>query len=1117
MDKISTLVELLRYRASHNPDTTAYIFLEDGETETARITYRELDQKARAIASHLQSLISTGERVLLLYPAGLEFIASFFGCLYAGVVAIPAYPPRANQNLLRIQAIVNDAQVSLALTTSLLSNLQQSWKELPSLECVATDNIPLSLAETWQEPTLNNNSLAFLQYTSGSTGTPKGVMVTHGNLLHNSEYIKQAFELSADSVSVTWLPNFHDMGLIDGVIQPLYTGFLGVLMPPVAFLQQPLRWLQAISRYKATHCGGPNFAYDLCVRKITPEQRETLDLSSWCSAYSGAEPVRQQTLERFIDAFKPSGFSAKFFYPCYGMAEATLMISGGIVGNKPIYCSVEAKALAENRVVLSNNSRENVKHFVGCGRTWLDTKIVIVDPESCQPSPGDCVGEIWVSGASIAQGYWQRPRETQETFYAYLGDDKDVAFLRTGDLGFLHDGELFITGRLKDIIIIRGRNHYPQDIEFTVEESHPALQSSACAAFCVEVEESEYLAVACEVKRTYLRKLKVDEVVTAIRAAVAQQHELQVDTVLLLKTATIPKTSSGKIQRRNCRQRFLDASLDLVGTWFNSEVNLVKNSPLSTKTLPQNSETEQFKPSLTSPQNPETEQFKPSFLEWIASKLGREIAQLDIHQSFVNYGLDSIRLIELSSELETKLERKLSPTIFYEYPSINALGDYLSTEFNNQKPLLKDNNESTENNPPISTYSILAKLARLGITDFDKLADALEDFRCLQIEAGKWSYEKCTVSGSAAKGNILIPHNGQTQPCIIWSFNHYLGLNRHPEVIKKSQAAIKNFGTGSGTSSPSGGMSVLHKEIEKRIAALVNKERALLFPTGYTTSLGVLSAIAGKKTLLICDQESHASIIDGCKLSGSKWILFRHNDVSDLEAKLRYYQNSFENIIVVVESAYSMSGDLCPLAEIVALKQNYKFYLFVDEAHTFGIYGDKGAGFCQSQRLLEEVDFIVATLSKATASIGGFVATKSKYCTLFELKATSFIFQACLPPADAATILASLDEIEENPEHIRLLHEKSQYFRKSLIQAGFNLGTSQSPIIPIYISELEKLMQINQELYESGIFATAVTYPAVMPQEGRLRFIVNAQHTMEDIDYTVETLTTIAKKHRILD
>jgi acyl-CoA synthetase (AMP-forming)/AMP-acid ligase II len=567
----STLVDLLSYRAQHQPDQTGYIFLQDGETEAGRLTYQELDRQARAIASKLQSLNATGSRALLLYPPGLEFIAAFFGCLYAGVVAVPAYPPRRNQTMSRLQSILANAQAAVALTTtSQLGDIEVRFAEEPGLSelsWVDTDNIANNAAEAWQEPEVSSDTLAFLQYTSGSTGTPKGVMVSHGNLLHNSALINQCFADTPNSRGVSWLPPYHDMGLIGGVVQPLYVGAPMILMPPVAFMQRPFRWLQAISRFKVTTTGGPNFAYDLCTRKITPEQLASLDLSSWEVAFTGAEPVRAETLEQFARTFADCGFRREAFLPCYGMAETTLIVSGGLKTTPPIIRQVDGAALEQNRVVAATPKNESIRTIVSCGQSVLDLKVVIVDPVSLIPCPDNQVGEIWVSGPSVAQGYWNQPEQTEQAFHAYLADTGEGPFLRTGDLGFLQDGELFITGRIKDVIIIRGQNHYPQDIELTVENSHPALRVGCGAAFATEVKGQERLVIVQEVERTYLRKLNVKEVVESIRQAVAAEHGLQVYAAVLVKTGSIPKTSSGKIQRHACRAGFLSGSLNVVEDW----------------------------------------------------------------------------------------------------------------------------------------------------------------------------------------------------------------------------------------------------------------------------------------------------------------------------------------------------------------------------------------------------------------------------------------------------------------------------------------------------------------------------------------------------------------------
>jgi acyl-CoA synthetase (AMP-forming)/AMP-acid ligase II len=583
----STLVELLSYRAENQSEQKAYTFLQGTETQAASLTYKELHVQAQAIAASLQSLNLVGERALLLYQPGIDFIAAFFGCLYAGVVAIPAYPPRRNQKLSRLQAIVADAQAKIVLSsTSLLESLQTSFNqeglEISQLHWLATDELSSDVAQAWQPQELNDNTLAFLQYTSGSTGTPKGVMITHGNLLHNERMIEKAFGHTNKTIVVGWLPVFHDMGLIGNVLQPIYLGVPCILMSPVEFLQKPIRWLQAISHYKATTSGGPNFAYDLCIRKVTPEQLATLDLSSWEVAFTGAEPVRAETLEQFASTFAPCGFRKEAFYPCYGMAETTLIVSGGEKTALPITCNVEKAALEQNRIVKQHQSRGDTQTIVGCGQSPADQKVIIVDPQSLTMCASEQVGEIWVAGPSVAQGYWNQPEETEKTFHAYLADTDisdsaaSVPYLRTGDLGFLQDGELFITGRLKDVIIVRGQNHYPQDIELTVEKSHPSLRVGCGAAFAIDFKNSERLVVVQEVERSYLRKLNVQEVIGQLRQAVAAHHGLEVFTTVLVKTGSIPKTSSGKIRRQACRSAFLSGNLDVVEDWSENPQNKSK-------------------------------------------------------------------------------------------------------------------------------------------------------------------------------------------------------------------------------------------------------------------------------------------------------------------------------------------------------------------------------------------------------------------------------------------------------------------------------------------------------------------------------------------------------------
>jgi len=686
--KYFTLVDILRCRAFNQPQKIGFTFLEDGETEKSSLTYRELDQQARAIASYIQSLVPTGSRVLLLYPSGLEFISAFFGCLYAGVIAVPAYPPKRNQKMSRLIAIATNAQAAIILTTKeSLANIESRLSETPELAAlpvIATNSIDPQKAQSWREPSLDKNTLAFLQYTSGSTGVPKGVMVSHGNILHNQQIIHHAFSTSSETVSVGWLPLFHDMGLVGNVLQPIYMGIPSFLMAPEAFLMKPVKWLQIITRYKATTSGGPNFAYDLCVRKVTPEQRANLDLSSWQLAFNGSEPVRAKTLEEFARTFANCGFRKQALYPCYGMAETTLLVSGGFKTDSPVVCTVQDAALKQNRVVESIGDEKESRKIVGCGQVWLDQKVVIVDPENLTQCPPEKVGEIWFSSPSVAQGYWNRTEETQQIFQAYLADTNEGPFLRTGDLGFLQCNELFVTGRLKDLIIIRGTNHYPQDIELTVEQSHSALRSGCGAAFAIEVDGVERLAIAQEVERTYLRKLNVDEVVGAIRKSVSESHDLQVYAVLLLKPASIPKTSSGKIQRHACQIGFVNESLDVISKWIAKPqetglMELQANVELIWEQVQNSVQQSEEVVAINSSNNiPQSSSITEEKIQaWLISHLSLELkvpaTEIDIRESFAYYGMDSATAVNTVGQLMDWLDCELEPTLFWEYPNIESL------------------------------------------------------------------------------------------------------------------------------------------------------------------------------------------------------------------------------------------------------------------------------------------------------------------------------------------------------------------------------------------------------------------------------------------------------------
>jgi acyl-CoA synthetase (AMP-forming)/AMP-acid ligase II len=580
-----TLVHLLRARAVQQPNRRALTFLPNGEREGLAHTYGELDRQSRAVATRLERLgVGVGERALLLYPPGLDYVVGLLGCFYAGLIAVPAYPAdsaRFTRSLPRLLSIIQDAQPAVVLTTTTdlaaAVALSQQTCSLRTVQWLTSDDIDSTLSDEWRQPSLQPDSLALIQYTSGSTHSPRGAMVMHENLMHNLDFIRRRFEITPSDTGVIWLPPYHDMGLIGGILGAFYCGNPLILMPPVAFLKRPLRWLEVISRSHAVISGGPNFAYDLCIRRINAEDRARLDLSNWAVAFTGAEPIRAHTLDRFAEAFKESGFRREAFVPCYGLAEATLMASAGHKKDAPTIFHVRRSELEHNRIMDTDNPDATTVSLVSCGQPDNDQELLIVDPETAVPCPSDRVGEIWLSGQSIVQGYWNRPEESRRTFQAFRGDTGQGPYFRTGDLGFKKDNCLLITGRLKALIICDGRNHYAEDIELTVEQSHPALRPGGCVAFSIEVEDKEELVILSEPSRAYKpvatdhqgdgdssktsREALYLAVRKAIQRAVADNHGLRAHTILLLKPGELFKTSSGKIQREACRSSFLRRTL----------------------------------------------------------------------------------------------------------------------------------------------------------------------------------------------------------------------------------------------------------------------------------------------------------------------------------------------------------------------------------------------------------------------------------------------------------------------------------------------------------------------------------------------------------------------------
>ncbi|MGP6419790.1 non-ribosomal peptide synthetase [Pseudomonas putida] len=634
----STLVQALQRRAAQTPDRLALRFLAETEEQGVVLSYRELDQRARTIAAALQSQTEFGDRAVLLFPSGADYVAAFFGCLYAGVIAVPAYPPESarRHHQERLLSIIADAEPRLLLTSADLRDALQQIDGAPPLLCV--DTLDNALAEAWIEPTLPQDHIAFLQYTSGSTALPKGVQVSHGNLVANELLIRHGFgiDVNPDDVIVSWLPLYHDMGLIGGLLQPIFSGVPCILMSPAYFLGRPLRWLEAISQYGGTISGGPDFAYRLCSERVSESALERLDLSRWRVAYSGSEPIRLDTLERFAEKFTPCGFSEDSFMASYGLAEATLFVAGTPRGTGIPALRVDDQALAQNRAEPGDGSP-----IMSCGISQPEHAVLIVEPVTLNELADNLVGEVWAAGPSIAHGYWRNPEASAKTFVQHAGR----TWLRTGDLGFIRDGELFITGRLKDMLIVRGHNLYPQDIEKTVENEVEVVRKGRVAAFAVSQDGEEGIGIAAEISRSVQKILPPEALIKAIRQAVAEAYQEAPSVVVLLNPGALPKTSSGKLQRSACRNRLADGSLDSYAVFPSAELQGTEST------------------------------LAASELEALIGKIWAEqlnLKQVNADDHFFLLGGNSIAATQVIARVREELALELNLRLLFEAPTLSA-------------------------------------------------------------------------------------------------------------------------------------------------------------------------------------------------------------------------------------------------------------------------------------------------------------------------------------------------------------------------------------------------------------------------------------------------------------
>ena len=1103
----SNLVELLLHRARCQPEDIAFTYLVDGENEQVHLTYRELDRQARAIGAWLESRDLVGERALLLYPAGLEFIAAFFGCVYAGVVAVPVYPPRRNRSLNRIQAIADDADARVALTTNLVLNrvlpLIDETPHLKQLDWLATCQVPPEMERDWSMPDVHGDTLAFLQYTSGSTGTPKGVVLNHANLVHNSALISYSFEHSRSGKGVFWLPSYHDMGLIGGILQPLYIGCPNILISPMSFLQKPYRWLSAITRFRGTTSGGPNFAYDLCVRKITPEQRKTLDLSSWRVAFNGAEPVRPETLDAFTEAFAPCGFRREAFFPCFGLAEATLIVSGGYVAAPPVIRTFDAAALARHEVIDADPDDEGVRGLVGCGQNLPDQKIVIANPELRTACPAGRIGEIWVRGPSVAQGYWQQSEASDRMFRARLQDTGEGPFLRTGDLGFLQDGELFVTGRLKDLIIVHGVNFYPQDIERTVQQSHPRLRPDCGAAFTVEAGGREHLVLVQEVERH--KRSDFSGIFTAIRQAVAAEHELAPEAIVLIRAGSVPKTSSGKIQRHACHDSYLAGTLDVVGQWSVTDVPVEGEAAVAGE------------PSVAEPSEAV---LHPRRLVMVASgnngKHGaaadrltqlvveeiRRVAKdradgMTLDSPIVETGMDSLERMEILASLEEKFGGRFPEEILVELETtrqlVAAVEKYLGREPRPQ--------------------SVLAAPAEIPPTAyrFDQFPEYVKLRQNLDM-----------LETSGLGNPFFVVHDGPTtdrtviggRELINFSSYNYLGMSGDARVSAAAKAAIDHYGTSASASRLVSGQKGIHVELEAATTRFLGTEDTIAMVGGHATNETVIGHLMGPGDLILHDGLAHNSIVQGCILSGARRRPFAHNDWQTADRLLTQFRQEYRRVLLVIEGVYSMDGDIPDLPRFVEVKKRHQALLMIDEAHSMGVLGPTGRGIGEYFAVDRgDVDVWMGTYSKSFGSCGGYISGCKALVEYLRYTAPGFVFAAAMAPPAAAAALASLQLLEAEPGRVARLRENARLFLALAQQRGLRTGTSNnSPVVPVILGNSLHCLELAKAMSARGVNVNTIVHPAVEENAARLRYFITACHTEQQLRYTIDAMVEELEK-----
>ncbi|MEM9586552.1 MAG: aminotransferase class I/II-fold pyridoxal phosphate-dependent enzyme [Planctomycetota bacterium] len=1106
-------VAILQHWAKHRGSDIAYIFTE-GEEESAssdkHLTYAELWREARALAGYLQSRcgIRPGDRVLLLYPPGLDFVVGLFACHAAGAVAVPAFPPRRNRKASRIRSIVVDSDARWALSTAAVAEqlTGEHWHDdLHGVQMLGTDVTSARDLESWRMPKLSSESLGVLQYTSGSTGAPKGVMLTQANLVANTVLILEGFEPTKEAVVMTWLPTYHDMGLVGGVLMPMFLGRRNVLMSPIAFLQRPSRWLRTISRYGVTASGGPNFASQLCVDKIDDSELEGVELSTFEIAFNGAEPIRATTLNAFTERFSKFGFKHSAHLPCYGMAETTLLVTGGPEEGRPVIKCFDGQDLDDKTVTAVPPEHERARELVGCGRVLTGERVEIVDPQSQQILPCNSIGEIWVQSPSVGQGYWQRREESIRTFKAMTADGQGP-FLRTGDLGFLHEDQLYVSGRLKDMIIIRGVNRYPQDIEETVERASDVIQAGSVAAFAMTHDDREQLVIVAETVRK--RDLDWDSELQRIRKAVNEEHDLPPDAVYMVRNSSVPKTSSGKIQRHACLHAVRDGDLKLIAKWVRWEESGASLSGTDATPMMQAAAARGQAGEVDA--DDVDQDIVAAVMFHIGRVAGERAGKLSLNTNIVlDLGLDSLERLEIARELERTFGGRFPEQVLDEIETIGqtavAIERYLPPGGSARaRQLLSGhaNGVATASGKSLSREhaakpSVEPESSIEQFAEYRRLMTTKEQMKVTGVPNPYFTVHDSVVNATTSIGG---------RELISFASYNYLGLSGHPAVSDAAADAVQRFGTSVSASRLVSGEKPIHGELEREIAKWIGVDASITMVGGHSTNETTIGHLVGSGDLIVHDSLAHNSIIQGALLSGARRRPFPHNDHEALDRMLAEVREQYRRVLIVIEGVYSMDGDYSDVPAFVEVKNRHGALLMVDEAHSFGTMGETGRGMAEHFDMdARDVDIWMGTLSKSAASCGGYIAGSKALVELLRYTAPGFVFSVGMPPAQVAAALASIKTLKDEPDRVARLRQRSDLFLSLCREHGLDTGDSGgTPVVPVITGNSMVALRLSNRLRGDGINVQPILYPAVDESAARLRFFITSEHSEEQIRFTVE-------------